>query len=79
MLNYKECSIEDFNAAMQQKDADVQSISDSHLYILYTKFQSDASRCFYADTGYAVGLGRSSDNKAKTYKAELQRRGIMVR
>ena len=76
MLNYKECSIEDFNAAMQQKDANVQSISDSHLYILYTKFKADASRCFYAGTSYAAGLGHSSENKASVYKTELQRRGI---
>lgn len=78
MLNYKECSIEDFNEAMKQKNVDVKDISNAHLYILYTKFKADASTCFRASTSYASGLGRSSENQANLYKEELIRRGITV-
>lgn len=78
MLNYKECSIEEFNAAMKEKDNDVQSISDSRLYILYTKFNADALQCAYARTSYSSGLSISSRQRANTYKAELLRRGADV-
>lgn len=78
MLNYKECSIEDFEAAMKQKNADVKTISNEYLYILYTKFKADARLCFHAATGYATGLGYDSENKAKAYKEELQARGINI-
>lgn len=78
MLNYKECNINDFNEAMQNKDMDVKNISNTHLYILYTKFKADASACFYAGTSYASNLGRRSENRAKVYKEELQNRGINV-
>lgn len=76
MLNYKECDINDFNEAMKNKDMDVKNISDTHLYILYTKFKADALACFYAGTSYARGLGIESENQAKIYKEELQNRGI---
>lgn len=78
MLNYKECSIEDFNLALSQKDADIKTISNSYLYILYTKFASDASQCFYAGSSYAAGIGLSSQNKAIAFKTELRRRGIQI-
>lgn len=78
MLNYKECSTEDFINAMKKQNADIKSISDSHLYILYTKFKADASVCFGAGTGYATGLGIISRNKAASYKEELQNRGVGV-
>lgn len=78
MLNYKECSIDDFNLAMSQKNADVKTISDVHLYILYTKFKADDLHCCYAGTSYAAGLGISSRNKANVFKSELQRRGIRI-
>lgn len=78
MLNYKDCSIEDFNAAMQEKNDDVKTISNEHLYILYTKFKAGASTCFHAGTSYASGLGISSENRAKTYKDELKNRGIIL-
>ena len=78
MLNYKECSIDDFNLAMSQKNADVKTISDAHLYILYTKFKADSSHCCYVGTSYAVGLGIDSRNKAYIFKSELHRRGVRV-
>ena len=78
MLNYKECSIEDFNDAMSRKNTDVKEISNEYLYILYTKFKADASVCFYAGTSYGSSLGRSSEQKAKIYKDELLNRGINV-
>ena len=78
MLNYRDCSIEDFNKAMEEKNTDVKDISNEHLYILYTKFKADASTCFRARTSYASGLGRSSENQANLYKEELNRRGINV-
>lgn len=78
MLNYKGCSIEEFNAAMKEKDSDVQGISDSHLYILYTKFNADAVQCAYAGTSYSSGLSISSSQRANTYKTELLRRGYDV-
>lgn len=78
MLNYKECSIDDFNEAMKNKNMDVKSISDEHLYILYTKFKADASACFYAGTSYARTLGAFSEKQAQSYKEELQNREINV-
>ena len=78
MLNYKECSIEEFNAAMKEKDSDVRLISDSHLYILYTKFKADAIQCAYAGTSYSSGLSISSSQRANTYKTELLRRGADI-
>lgn len=30
MLNYKKCSIEDFDAAMKEKDEDVKTISNTY-------------------------------------------------
>lgn len=78
MLNYKECSIEDFNAAMKEQNNDVKSISDTSLYILYTKFKADASTCFRVGTSYASDLAISSENRAKAYKEELKNRGIDV-
>lgn len=78
MLNYKECSIEDFNEAMSRKNTDVKEISNDYLYILYTKFKADASVCFHAGTSYGRGLGISSEQKAKMYKDELLNRGINV-
>ena len=77
-LNYKECSIEDFNSAMSQKNADVTTISDAHLYILYTKFSADALQCFHASKSYATGIGYSSQAKADAFKAELLRRGVKI-
>jgi len=76
MLDYKECSIEDFERAMSQKNADVETLSDEYLYILYTKFMADAKQCFYAGTLYSRGLGYDSERQAKLYKSELQKRGI---
>lgn len=78
MLDYKDCDIEEFNMVMKEKDNDVQSISDSHLYILYTKFKADAIHCAYAKTSYASGLSISSSQRANTYKTELLRRGVNV-
>lgn len=78
MLNYKECSIEEFNAAMKEKDNDVRNISDSHLYILYTKFKADSIHCAYVKTSYASGLSVGSSQRANTYKTELLRRGADV-
>lgn len=78
MLDYKKCSIGDFNAAMKMKDADVTTISDAHLYILYTKFKSDAFTCFRAGTIYSNHIGGLSENRAKVYKKELQDRGITI-
>lgn len=78
MLDYKECSIEAFNAAMKEKNKDIKNISDTNLYILYTKFKADALTCFHARTSYASDLGVSSENQAETYKKELQSRGINV-
>ncbi|MGN0656952.1 MAG: hypothetical protein ACI4KR_09165 [Ruminiclostridium sp.] len=78
MLNYKECSIEAFNAAMKEQNNDVKNISDANLYILYTKFKADALTCFRVGTSYSSDLGISSENRAKAYKVELQNRGIDV-
>ena len=77
LKNYKECSIEDFNAAMREKDSDVRVVLTSHLYILYTKFKADSSACFHVGTSYANGLSLRSENRAKLYKEELQRRGVL--
>ncbi len=79
MLNYKECTIDDFNNAMKEKNGDIKTISNEHLYILYTKFKADASQCFYAGTSYSVGLGKDSESQAEIYKKELLNRGIDVR
>lgn len=78
MLNYKECHIDDFTKAMEQKNADVKTISNEYLYILYTKFMADARQCFYAGTSYASGIGHKSEKQAEVYKTELQNRGIDV-
>lgn len=78
MLDYRECSIEDFKEAMKQTNIDVKDISNEHLYILYTKFKADALTCFRARKGYASELGRCSENQAERYKEELKRRGIDV-
>ena len=77
MLNYKDCDIKDFNAAMAQKNDDVKTISDAHLYILWTKFKADARACFYAGTSYSRGIGTDSDNRAKVYEEELKRRNCI--
>ena len=77
MLNYKECHIDDFNKAMEQKNADVKTILNEHLYILYTKFMADAKQCFYAGTMYAREIGYKSENQAKVYKTELFNRGLI--
>ena len=77
MLNYKDCDIKDFNAAMAQKNDDVKTISDTHLYILWTKFKADARACFYAGTYYSRDIGFASENMAKTYEEELKRRNCI--
>lgn len=76
MLNYKECHIGDFNKAMEQKNADVKTISNEYLYILYTKFMADARQCFYAGTTYSRGIGYKSENQAEVYKTELLNRRV---
>ena len=78
MLNYKECHIDDFTKAMEQKNADVKTISNEYLYILYTKFMADARQCFYAGTMYARGIGYKSENQAEIYKKELLNRGVIL-
>lgn len=78
MLNYKECSDEEFINAMREKNEDVTTLSTEHLYILYTKFQADARHCFYAASSYARDVGAKSENQAKIYKQELQKRGVIV-
>lgn len=78
MLNYKECSIEAFESAMQQKNADVSTISTEHLFILYTKFKADALTCFFAGTSYAHGVGAKSENKSEAFRLELLRRGVQL-
>lgn len=77
MLDYKECSLAEFEAAMQQKNADISTISSEHLFILYTKFKADACACGRARTSYAYGVGLDSSRKANAYKEELQRRGFI--
>lgn len=42
MLDYRNCTPETFNYAMSKKDADVSTLPMNILYILYTKFKSDA-------------------------------------
>lgn len=78
MLDYRECSIEDFNKAMENKNEDVKTLSNEHLYILYTKFKADASDCFQVGTSYAMSLSMRSKKRANAYKAELQHRGIKI-
>lgn len=78
MLDYKECSLAEFEAAMQQKNTDISTISSEHLFILYTKFKADACTCSRVRTSYAYGVGLDSSRKADTYKEELQRRGFMI-
>ena len=78
MNDYKECHRDDFTKAMEQKNADVKTISNEYLYILYTKFIADARQCFYAGTSYASGIGLESEKQAEIYKTELQNRGIDV-
>lgn len=74
MLNYKECNIDDFNAAMKEKDRDVNEISNQHLYILYTKYKADAMACSTIRTDYARSLTTKSRKRAERYKNELIRR-----
>lgn len=76
MLDYKNCSIEDFIKAMSQKNEDLKHISSEYLYILYTKFKADAIACGRAGTSYASGLRIDSNKRADLYKEELLRRGI---
>lgn len=78
MLNYKECDIKDFESAMKQKNADIKTISNEHLYILYTKFKADATACAYAGTSYASGLSIDSKNQAQRYADELKSRNISI-
>ena len=78
MLDYKECSLAEFETAMQQKNADISTISSEHLFILYTKFKADARVCSRARTSYAYGVGLDSSRKADAYKEELQRRGFVI-
>ncbi len=75
MLNYKECTIEEFQAAMAEKNKCVKEISDEYLYILYTKFKADARQCFHAGSSYARGLGITSEKMAEMYWTELLERG----
>ena len=77
LLDYKECSIEDFESAMRQKNADISAMSNETLFILYTKFKADAQTCSRTRTSYAYGVGLDSSRKANAYKEELQRRGLM--
>lgn len=62
MLDYRECSIEEFNTAMQEKDNDVQSISN---------FRADATQCAYAGTSYASGLPCNKSSQEKDYSNEV--------
>lgn len=78
MLDYKECHLSDFEAAMAQKDEDVKNISTEYLYILYTKFRADARVCAQNRTGYALCLSISSDKRADMYLKELQTRGVQI-
>lgn len=78
MINYKECSIEDFNNAIKSKDADIKTLSNEYLYILYTKFEADAFACYQAGTLYSMEISRKSKEDAGKYKEELQKRGFNV-
>lgn len=68
MLDYRECSIEDFNKAMENKNEDVKTLSNEHLYILYTKFKADASDCFQVGTSYAMSLSMRSKKEQMRIK-----------
>lgn len=78
MKNYKECTIEDFNISMKEKDYELKKISNEHLYILYTKFKEEAATCFCVGTNYSRDFGHRSEKRANMYKEELQNRGITV-
>lgn len=78
MQDYKSCSIEDFESAMKLKNADPKTLSDEQLYILYTKFHSDAMHCKYVGSTYSHGVGIDSEKHAQIYADELKLRNISV-
>ena len=78
LLDFRECSEEDFKNALLSKDKPVEEISDEYLNILATKFVNDAAVCAYAGTIYSRGLSMDSKKRANTYIAELVKRGYTI-
>lgn len=79
MLDYRNCSIEEFEAAMKAVGHahDYSKVSTEHLFIAYTKYRADVSYLKCCTTwACALKLIISSDKKAEEIKAELARRGF---
>lgn len=78
MLNYLECSIKDFNEAMNVKDEDVKNISSEYLYILFTKYSSDYRVVKDSHNLTHKRISKEITRKKELYKQELNNRGIEV-
>lgn len=84
MKNYKECSDEEFEAAMAEKDKTVTEISDEHLYILFTKYRADVNQllintAFSRDNSYSNSILDKTKEKRDAYFAELSQRNIEIK
>ena len=70
MLDAQNCTKEAFNYAMNKSDDDVTTIPTNTLYILYTKYKSDAVRLKSTDRNMAA----DAKKKIAVYWNELVRR-----
>lgn len=82
MNNYKECSISDFNDAMdtmrkiESGKVPISEVSDEKLYIMYTKMSADYVHLGRVGSTYAKGLQSSTGKVVDIIDAELIKRSV---
>lgn len=80
MKNYKECSDEEYERALSQKNTkNLKEITDEDLYILYTKFMHDYCTIDSSWSSYTLDLSIKYKQRIDLYEKELKRRGIYKR
>ena len=78
MLNYLECNIKDFNAALDKRNENVKELSSEHLYILFTKYDSDYKVAKNSNSKLHNRITKEIARKKEEYKQELLKRGIEI-
>lgn len=84
MKDYKECSDDEFNEAMDVMRAlkagtiSIETVSTAQLNIMYTKMRADYSHLSGVAGSYAMGLRISTRKTMETLEAELIRRKTIL-
>lgn len=74
LKDFNACPIGEYVRIIQLHEEPVESLSDQELYVLYTKSLDDST----SELGKKLGFRQRAKNRAKVYKAELVRRGILT-